>query len=377
MPRTFYEGRQVKRWKNNGANVKKGYYDGRLVFANNPDPILGRTFVTAQFRIDHIAYHWFNLRTGHAQYGCWDDREPRTEFVALNGYNTPGKHYLRYDSGEIHSYMYQDDWCPGAGTLAWSYWYPGIAVPEVTMYTGIQVYVKANYSRCYVDVLTQPTPANDYNCYVQTYDPFDDGSGGTFVLGVNLTGDSTGAPADYSGLYGTVPEPQPRYHPYSPPGSNCLRFDTLVKMYDGTVKRIVDLVAGDVVLSNREGVLVPGTVKSVRPGGGQATYALSLGNDLLICTDAHPWATASGWKAINAEKANAVGYENLSNIGQLEQGNFMLDEKGGICPLLGIRKTGRIEHVHTVDITDGIDTLYVSGNGSEFYLTHNKREGRD
>lgn len=377
MPRTFVDGRQVKRWKVDGVNVKKAYFDNRLVFANNPDPILGRVVANAVWRVDHVAWYWFNLRTGHVSYGCWDDRESRTEFVSLNGYNTPGKHIQRWQNGDFMSFLYQDDWCPGAGTLAPSYWYPGVSVPEVVMYSEISAYISANYSRSYVDILEQPTPANDYTVRVQTYDPFPEGTSGTFVLAVNLTGDSTGIAADYSTLYGSPPPDYERTTYYTPSTGNCLRFDTLVKMYDGSVKRLCDLKAGDVVLSNRDGILVPGTVVSLRHAGGQPTYELDTGVEKMYCNDAHPWKTASGWKAINAEKASAANYENIEIITSLEVGNFMVNEMGNIAPLRSLRKTNRIEHLFTVDITDGIDTLYVSGSGKEFYLTHNKREGRE
>lgn len=376
MPRTFVDGNLVRRWYVDGSSARKGFFNGNLVFSNAPNPIYGRSFVTAAWRADDDAYYWFNLRTGHASYGCWTDREWRTEFVSLNGYNTPGKHIERYDDGRYRAYLYQDDWCPGAGTLAWSYWFPGVAVPEVVAYTGIEVYIAANYSRSIVSITQQASPANDYTVGVRTYDPYPEGTSGTFVLAVNLTGDGTGITPDYNALYGSPPDARAleRTSYYKPPsGNNCLRFDTLVKMYDGTVKRICDLLPGDIVLSNKDGVLVPGKVISLRHAGGQSTYELDTGVEKMYCNDVHPWKTASGWRAIDEVKANTANYENIDRIGQLEVGNFMLNEKGHIAPLRSIRKTNRIEHLFTVDITDGIDTLYVSGCGNEFYLTHNKR----
>lgn len=377
MPRTYFDGNLVKRWYVDGANVKRAFYDDRLVFSSGLDPIIGRTFGNIVFRVDHIAYYWLNLRTGHAQYGCWDDRESRTEYVSLNGYNTPGKHIQVYTGSGVREFLYQDDWCTGAGTLAWSYWYPGVAVPEVVQYANANVYVswRADWMRAQVDILQQPTPANDYTVMFQTYDPWPEGSSGNFTLAVDLTGDFTGATPDYSALYGSPPDAMERITYYTRPSGNCLRFDTLVLMYDGSVKRICDLVKGDVILSEQGGLQVPGTVLNLKAAGAQQTYELDTGTEKLYCNDAHPWKTAGGWKAINAEKASNANYENIDIIGSLEVGNFMLTEKAAIAPLRNIRKTNRIEHLFTVDVTDGIDTLYVSGSGKEFYLTHNKREG--
>ena len=91
-------------------------------------------------------------------------------------------------------------------------------------------------------------------------------------------------------------------------GRQCLTADTDISMADGSIKKIVDVKAGDLVLSYKDGEIITTEVSHLHFNGLQTIYKIILVNNQYVkSTDNHRYMTKHGWKFLSElSKGNTV-----------------------------------------------------------------------
>lgn len=148
----------------------------------------------------------------------------------------------------------------------------------------------------------------------------------------------------------------------------CFVAGTLVRMADGSSKKIEDIAVDDVVLgmdgsSNRVTKLRPAVL------GERKLYAINGGTPFV--TDSHPLMTRDGWKAVDPTESAQVLPE--LEIGRLEPGDFLVGLDGDVevrsieaadghpgMPVYNFSVTGN--HTYFVAKADAPTTFIVAHN---------------
>lgn len=111
-------------------------------------------------------------------------------------------------------------------------------------------------------------------------------------------------------------------------GGDCLAPNTLVRMEDGTTKRLDAIKNGDRVKADN-GVI--NTVKGVLTKEWDVLVMYSINNGELLFTIDHPVMTNNGWKAIDySANPDAHNIYGLLKVGTLEVGDYILTNNGEV-----------------------------------------------
>ena len=144
-------------------------------------------------------------------------------------------------------------------------------------------------------------------------------------------------------------------------GGNCFIGETLIIMKDETIKRIDEIIVGDIVKSE----INSSTVKDIDIHEGTHTV-YSINNSNAFVTEEHPFKTTTGWKAINPlETFKKHGIE--SNV--LEIGDILITKEGTEELKIISKSITPVNTVYNLKL-DNEHVYYANG-----YLVHNNKTG--
>ena len=148
---------------------------------------------------------------------------------------------------------------------------------------------------------------------------------------------------------------------------SCFPAGTGVTLGNRKIKKIEDVVAGDVVLSqNEDGKLVSSTVSNIeKPVRDEMCRIDFKGGDKLELTSEHPVMTNNGWSSINPGKTKLE--KGAPKVNELKIGDWLQKENGGYAEVSNV--SCRNEKVQTYNLILGGDVHTYFADG---YLVHNK-----
>ncbi len=154
----------------------------------------------------------------------------------------------------------------------------------------------------------------------------------------------------------------------------CFVGDTKVTMYDGSIKNIDSVLAGDAILTyNVEtDVYESGTVTSIESPIKDDIIEFILSNGTIInATTEHPfWVIGKGWSSYSPDRTML---DHQMEVSKIEDGDLLLDNDGNEVILLNMNEgKSELQKVYNLLMAEGNHTYFANG-----ILVHNKLASND